>query len=203
MMLISNELLPRRVEYLELERAASRAYLDFVYDDPVQADLIRERLFEAGVAEFSAPYGQVLLAGGHVAGMICCLAGEEVTRRRMRSAMLLARSGMLDASPDVRQRLEHAARTLIKLTPSDYYLSRIAVRPGNSPRGAADELMRFCESEARRAGARRICLEVAEDNERATRFYQRWSFVETDRRSVTDEATSRSLRYVHMVKLLV
>lgn len=200
-MLISDEILTHRSEFLAMERTASQAYLEFVYDDAAEADLVRERMFDAGVSEFSPTFGRILLAHEQALGMISCLPGREVAHCRMRSALFLARSGLLEEKSQTRHRMESAARTLIKLQPDDFYLSRIAVRSSADSVGVADELMRFCEKEARQLGSTRICLEVSEKNERALRFYKRWSFFQQDIRS-TVEAGGRGLTYIHMVKSL-
>jgi ribosomal protein S18 acetylase RimI-like enzyme len=197
---MSDQVLPHRSDYLALERAASRSYLEFVYGDPGEADRIREGLFDARACEFGPEFGRVLLDRHGMVGMISCLRAEEVTRVRMRAAMCLARAGWLAKSSETWARMELAGRTLIKLQPGDYYLSRIAVRHEPRAPGASDEMMRFCIGQAEQSGSSRICLEVAKGNDRAIRFYQRWSFAEVAVRSV--EAADRSLTYAHLVRPL-
>lgn len=195
----SAEVIAHRTAYLALERLAVEPYLRFVYDDAAQADLIRERLFSDVMCEFSPANARFLLIGGKPAGIICCMPGPIATQCRMKAALYLVKSGLLDGMDDVRRRMEVASGTLLKLTANDFYISRIAVDPNFGGSGAADELMRYCEHEARRSGAARICLEVSHENERAIHFYARHGFEKLDIRSV--EATvGRSLSYLHMAK---
>jgi ribosomal protein S18 acetylase RimI-like enzyme len=195
------EILAHRDAYLSLERLAVEPYVQFVYDNAAQADMIRERLFSDVACEFSADNGRLLLIEGRPAAMICCMPAPVVSRGRLRAAMYLVRSGLLEGFDDVRQRMELASSTLMKLAPSDYYLSRIAVDSSFNGSGAADELVRYCEHEALRSGATRICLEVARENKRAIRLYARHGFHEVEVRTV-HAAQERSLSYLHMVKSL-
>jgi ribosomal-protein-alanine N-acetyltransferase len=61
-------------------------------------------------------------------------------------------------------------------------LLAIGVLLGQRRRGIAARLLAHCEQRARAAGARRLMLEVAEDNADARAFYARAGFAETGRR---------------------
>lgn len=61
-------------------------------------------------------------------------------------------------------------------------LAAIGVLAGRRRAGIARRLLARCEDGARAAGARRIMLEVADDNAAARAFYARCGFRETGRR---------------------
>ena len=73
-------------------------------------------------------------------------------------------------------RLARAGRALEGLEPSDFYLSHIAVLPAHRGRGAGGELLRAGEERARQQGARRLVLDVEENNDRARSFYARMEY---------------------------
>ncbi|MCA1652891.1 MAG: GNAT family N-acetyltransferase [Sphingomicrobium sp.] len=201
-MIVSDQLLAHRSQFLELERAAAAAYSHFVYHDEQEANTIRERLFDEGVCEFAAPFSRILLSGNRAAGMVSCLSATQLARCRMRSAFFLARSGLLQDRPATRARMEMAGRTLMRLEPSDFYLSRIAVSAGEAGSGAADQLMRYCEECARAAGSTRIALEVESGNDRALAFYRKKGFSKIDQRATRDPQSGRTLEYLHLAKSL-
>jgi ribosomal protein S18 acetylase RimI-like enzyme len=60
-------------------------------------------------------------------------------------------------------------------------------------------LLDHCEAQARAAGAARIVLEVAADNP-AAGFYLRRGFAQLGAEAVADEASGRSLSYLHLAK---
>jgi ribosomal protein S18 acetylase RimI-like enzyme len=95
--------------------------------------------------------------------------------------------------------MELAGGALMKLAPSDFYLSRIAIDQRFAGSGVANDLINHCVGKARRCGAARICLEVAMENARAIRFYKRCGFEQTDERSIGAPG-GRKLSYLHMVK---
>ena len=131
--------------------------------------------------------------------MISCLRAADLGPARLRSAYLLARSGLLDGGHGTRARMELAAQTLMKLGERDFYLSRIAVAPAAHRTGVADRLMRHCLDRARETASTRLCLEVSSGNIRAIRFYKRWGFEALATRGVEHE-DGRKLEYVHMAK---
>ena len=183
--------------FLALEYAASAAYNEFIYAGRAQADAVRTALFDAGVAEFSPPHGCVLLADGAVSGAIACLPASELRKCRMRCAFFLGKSALYREDEALLGRMALAGQTLMKLGAGDYYLSRIAARPGI---GLGGRLLAHCEERAAEAGAARICLEVAAENAPAISFYRKHRFEDVERQEVEDPATGRRLAYLHMVK---
>ena len=62
---------------------------------------------------------------------------------------------------------------------ADAYLALLAVRPANQRRGIGSSLLRWLETSARIAGARRIRLEARRDNFPARTFYNESGYHET------------------------
>jgi ribosomal protein S18 acetylase RimI-like enzyme len=73
-------------------------------------------------------------------------------------------------------RLARAGKSMDSLAPNDFYLSHIAVLPGQRGRGAGRELLLAVEARARTQGARRLLLDVEEHNDGARRFYDRLGY---------------------------
>ncbi len=70
-------------------------------------------------------------------------------------------------------RLGRAGGAVASLARDDFYLSHIAVLPGHRGRGAGAQLLRASEDRARSGGARRLVLDVVENNTGARAFYAR------------------------------
>jgi hypothetical protein len=94
--------LTHRAANLCLEQLAVGPYLQFVYNDPGEADLFRERLFDEGSSEFLPSQGKLLLMNGQPCGMICCMPTAVVSRCRMKAAIYFIKSGLLDGRDDLR-----------------------------------------------------------------------------------------------------
>ena len=188
-----------RAGYLELERAASRPYGDFVYGGDALHAAVHEYLLDGGAAEFAPPEGKLALIDGEVVGMLAVLSGAVLRRRRMHSAYRISRSPFITADTDLTQRIHLAAGTLLRPEDHDLYVSRIAIAPAARGRGLADAMLKRVLREARAAGAPRCVLEVAPGNAAAIALYRRHGFVQVDARSVTDARTGRVLSYLHML----
>jgi ribosomal protein S18 acetylase RimI-like enzyme len=191
-----------RSAFLDLEYAASAAYNSFVYRDRGQADGVRTLLFDADRAEFGPSRSSILLEDGALAGMVSCLAAQDLSKCRMRCAYALAKSHFFDDDPGLADRIALAGKALARPAPADFYLSRIAVAPGSAGSGAAARLLEHCEAQAARAGATRILLEVASCNARAIAFYRRSGFEAAEEASVSSDDGTLALTYTHMVKRL-
>jgi ribosomal protein S18 acetylase RimI-like enzyme len=200
---ISDEILPAHVRpYLALESQASAPYSRFVYEDDAQAQAFRALLFEHGLCDFSQPFGRVLLIGDQVVGMMACLEADPLRERRLRAAVVLARSTELQRHPGVRRRLELARQTLLQPRPGELYLSRIAVNPAHQGRGLGHLLMERLDQEARARGCQAVVLEVALASAVPLALYRACRFEVVDCREARDEESGRALVYVHMRKPL-
>jgi ribosomal-protein-alanine N-acetyltransferase len=88
------------------------------------------------------------------------------------------------------------AYALLRLTPPDAELLRLAVHPRSRRRGAAGELLTAALAELRRHGCERWWLEVRRDNGPALGLYRRFGFelVATRRRYYADGCDAQVLR---------
>jgi ribosomal protein S18 acetylase RimI-like enzyme len=188
-----------RARYLELERAASRPYGEFVYGGDGLHAAVHEYLLDGGAAEFSPPEGKLVIVDGEVVGMCASLPCSLLRQRRARAAYLLARSPFIASDADLRRRIHLAAGTLVRPADNEVYLRRIAIAPAARGRGLASAVLARLLREARAVGAARYVLEVAPTNTAAVALYGRHGFVPIDERSVTDGRTGRVLSYLHMV----
>lgn len=189
----------RVCEFLQLEFLASQPYTDFVYPDAETACLAQERLYHAGTAEFSPPFGRLALLEGCVVGMIAALPGAELQKRRLQSSLTLARMVKAD-STGLRERILLASQTLLKVEPNDFYLSRIAVSPAARGLGVGHQLLNLVEQTAREQCCPRIVLEVSPTHATAERLYRRTGFQEIDDRVANCPISQRTLRYRHFAK---
>lgn len=201
-MQLSQDIAAHSRVFLALEAAASAAYNGFVYADRAEAENVRTLLFEKEVAEFSAPFSRLAIDGDDIVGMISCLPGSQVHKSRLRCALALNRSGVFRGNEPLRDRMELASETLIRPEPTDFYLSRIAVRPDAIGRGYAGWLLRWLEGVARDHDAQRLILEVAADNVSAIALYEKSGFGRFGGGSVADPETGRQLEYLHLAKLI-
>jgi ribosomal protein S18 acetylase RimI-like enzyme len=69
--------------------------------------------------------------------------------------------------------LLRASGVMRGIAAGEFYLSHIAILPERRGAGAGGLLLAAGEERARRLGARAVVLDVAEDNARARRFYER------------------------------
>jgi ribosomal protein S18 acetylase RimI-like enzyme len=72
--------------------------------------------------------------------------------------------------------LLRAGKALEDLRPQDFYLSHIAVLPERRGHGEGAVLLHASEERATKLGARRVVLDVDENNVRARAFYERMSY---------------------------
>jgi ribosomal protein S18 acetylase RimI-like enzyme len=187
---------------LDLEHAASEPYTRFVFSTAEQAQSLRQYLFDRSLAEFSPPYLRVLREDGRVAGILAVLTGKELATSRLRAALALSKSGLLQSDAAVGRRLQLAGQTLLKPLPNDFYISRIAVAPAERGRGYGQHLMHAAEAEARERGCGRLVLEVAPESRSAIQLYRRAGLLQVDAREVEDPASGRRLEYLHLAKSL-
>ena len=188
--------------FLDLEFSASEPYTSFVFSSAEQSRRARAYLFARNLCEFSFPYGRLLRDSGRTLGMLAVLSGTELTRCRMRAALALAKSGLLQEDPGLTQRVQLAGQALLKLQPDDFYVSRIAVSEAARGQGIGTHLIRQAEREARERGCPRIALEVSPGSTVAVRLYRREGYQQIDARQVNDPFTSRRLEYLHLAKVL-
>jgi ribosomal protein S18 acetylase RimI-like enzyme len=199
---LSTELRDDAAEILELEFAASEPYTRFVFSTPTHAQAVRQYLFDRNLGEFSRPYLRILRDTDDVVGMLAVLTGTELVGARLRAAVALRKSDLLAADAGVADRLQLAGRTLLKVQPDEFYISRIAVAQAARGRGLGERLLQEAEREAIRRGCARLVLEVAPESAAARRLYERERFTEIAVKKVVDPVTGRSLEYVHLAKSL-
>ena len=188
-----------RGRFLELERAASRPYGEFVYGGDALHAAVHEYLLDGNAAEFSPPQGKLAVVDGEPVGMCAWLSCSLLRQRRAQAAYRLSRSRFIRSDADLRRRIRLAAGTLVRPVDNDLYLSRLAIEPAARGCGFANAILAQLLREARAAGAARCVLEVAPTNTAAIALYGRHGFVPIDERSVTDGRTGRVLSYLHMV----
>lgn len=189
----------RTAEYLRLEASASEPYTRFVYGDRLRAERLHAKLFEAGTAEFAAPWGQLATLDGHAVGMFAALTGTELRKRRLQSSLTLASELRADGT-GLRDRMQLAATTLLTVDPTDLYLSRIAVSADARGLGIGRHLLEIVDRIAREQECPRIVLEVSPEHAAAERLYRRAGYQQVDDRSVTCPVTGRRLHYLHLHK---
>ena len=188
--------------YLEMESRASEPYTSFVFSSADQARRLRRFLFARGLCEFSPPYGLLLRDTRRPVGLLAVLSGNELTRFRLRAALALRKSGLLEQDPAMANRLHIAGQALLKLMPEDFYVSRLAASELERGRGIGTYLLRQAEIEARARSCPRIALEVAPTSVTALRLYLQQGYREIEAKEVTDVATGRQLSYLHLAKTL-
>ncbi len=195
---LTPDLAGHRDAYLELEALASAPYNDFVFGDPRRSLRVRQALFDDGSAEWAAPHGVLALDGQEPVAMMARLEGRALVRARMRSAVGLARSGVLDEDAGLAARLRLAGGTLLHVRPEDFYLSRLAVADGARGRGLGRLLLEQFLREGQERGFRSFVLEVAAGSAAALALYRSVGFRESGHQAVTDPATGRRLEYLHL-----
>lgn len=185
-------------EILRLEDQAARGYNRFVFPDEMLSRRIRRRLYRENAAEFSPPYGEVLVEGGQAVGMVFFLEGGRVRSLRLEGAMLLKRSDLLPPRSGLLRRMKAASGAALAPDDGDLYLSRIAVAPPERGRGIGTRLLARFESAAAKRGADRLVLNVNEAAEGAVSFYRDAGYRDAGRGTAVDG--ERSLSYLHMTK---
>ena len=189
--------------FLDLEFSASEPYTTFVFSSTDQALRVRRYLFNKNLCEFSPPHGRLLRDdAGRPVGLLALLSGDELTRCRLKAALALTRSEFLTGDPSMAARLQLAGRSLLKVLPGDYYISRVVAAEAARGRGIGAHLLREAENEARREGSSRIVLEVSPTSTAALQLYRKALYQQIDCRDVTDPHTARSLCYLHLAKAL-
>lgn len=188
--------------FLDLEYSASRPYAEFVYTSTEQALQVRRYLLDRKVGEFAPPHGRLLREQGRPVGMLAVLSGEDLTKCRLKAALALKQSGLLSADPAMAARLQLAGQTLLRVQPEDWYISRVATVEAERGRGLGKYLLDQAEQEARSRGFPRIVLEVAPSSTAALQMYRRQGYQQVDARQVYDPASTRSLEYHHLTKVL-
>lgn len=197
MITIATEIGAHRAAFLRLEALASVHYNEFVFDDATEAGRIQALLFDSGQAEYSPPEVRLALRDDECVGMLAFLRGDELRRRRLANALLLARErAALNA--DVRRRMVLASGVLLRPADDESYLARVAVDPRAQGSGIGARLVTRFLDESRAGGASRCVLAVAAENAGAAVFYRRLGFHETARPAVTDPESGRTLSYVHL-----
>lgn len=188
--------------FLDLEFQASAPYTSFVFSSTEQALEVRRYLWDKNLCEFSPPYGQLLWDADQPLGLLAVLSGKELGARRLKAALALTRSEILERDPSLGVRLQLAGRALLKLLPDDLYISRVATVPAARGRGVGTRLMQEAERVARDRGSPRLALEVSPTSAAAVQLYRRSGFAEIDAKQVVDPVTHKSLHYLHLVKTL-
>src|SRR3989442_15082051 len=107
-MQLTSDLRGHEKAFMDLELEASGPYSGFVYDDAAQADEVRQLLLTRRECEFAPPYGRVVLEEGHVAGLLACLSAADLIRCRLRAALVLSRTGLLERSSGLTRRIHLA-----------------------------------------------------------------------------------------------
>lgn len=183
---------------LELENAAARPYLEFVYDDWDHAMAVQRMLGERGLLESSPPFGRVLLKDGEPIAMVSGVPGAELKRLRMRAAFALQKS---DLKPDeaTQGRVKLAHQAIFIPEESDYYSGKLGTTPASRGTGAGAIMMRLINDEAKEGGFRRAIGEVEVSNAPMLRLMLEkvhWKKVRIAR--VEDAGSGRSLEYMHI-----
>lgn len=183
---------------LALEDAAAGAANAFVYDDPAQAAAVRAALLERGAAEWAPPHARLLaLPDDPAAGLLVVVEHEALGKRRLLTALALKRLGPLVPAA-VQARATLVGSTLLRTTPGDAYLSRIAVGAAHAGRGHGRTLLDAAVARARALGAGRLVLDVADDNATARAFYARAGFADLGGAEAHDPQSGRGIAHRHL-----
>lgn len=191
-----------RSTLLSLEGLAARTSDGFAFDSPAAALAVREWLFDHGGSEVAPPAADVLEMDGDVVGMVAVLPAADVQKRRLLGAMAVRRAGAERVPAPVAERMRMAAATLVRPAADDAYLSRIAVAPAHVGRGLGTLLLDRALARARDMGARRLVLDVADDNDAAIAFYRRHGFVEAGRAATPEGEDGRRVGHLHLARVL-
>jgi ribosomal protein S18 acetylase RimI-like enzyme len=198
---LTDDVGPYAADLLQLDASASGAFDAFVFgDDGAAADALRREAFARGVADYSPPHGRVVTIAGAAAGMFAVLDAASLRRRRLSAALAVGRILARTDDPEQRRRFTLAGTVNVRPEPDDAVLARIAVAPAAFGRGLGSWLLARADEEAASIGARRLVLDVADDNHRACAFYARHGFVEIARAVASDDVTGRRLTYLHLVR---
>jgi GNAT superfamily N-acetyltransferase len=201
LMEITTDIRPYLEFCLEMEHAASRPYTRFVFDDPSEAITLQRFLAERDLAEFSPPYGRVMLHNGRPVGMVTGCPGAELKTLRLKSAFALVKEKYFPAGSPIPARIHMAARTLMPPNDDDFYSGRLGIHPSIREAGLGLTLMEKVVEEGRARGFRRVIGEVHPSVKNMLRLCcEGLGFREIERRRVEDPQTSRVLEYVHIAK---
>lgn len=185
-------------ELLRLAQFASAPYDRFVWEDAAEATRVAEYLLSHHTGEIAPPAGQLSIADGRIVGMLACMTGAELARRRLSAAYTLAKANPAVASPESARRARLASRTFASVARDEYYLARLTVAPEARGQGHGQWLIERLFELAQGAGARNCWLEVDPDNTPAVKLYERAGFRVVAEARVDDDRTGRSLRFAHM-----
>src|SRR5206468_6312914 len=111
-----------------------------------------------------------------VLGMVAALSGDDLQRCRLRAALAIAKSTVLRDHPAISRRLQLASQALLRVQPTDFYISQLAVHNAARNQGIGKFLLEHVEREARGRNCARIALEVSPLSKAAVRLYQRQSY---------------------------
>jgi ribosomal protein S18 acetylase RimI-like enzyme len=129
---------------------------------------------------FSHSHCTIAAASGGTAGMLLGYSGKEKAAEDPATGWRL----LCALGPGLVRRLGRLLvlqRTIGMLGPAEFYVSNVAVFPGQRGQGAGSALLEEAEKTAVRAGAASIVLDVETDNPSAIRLYERLGYAKQGR----------------------
>ncbi len=147
-----------------------------------QALAVLRFLFRGKRHQFSYEHACVAELNGRVVGLALGISGQEwkaigeATGREL-GGELRRRLGLLRFLRLLRSTIT-LARSFPHPRPEDFFVQMLAVLPQAHRRGVGRRLLASMEERARKAGSRRVALDVLMENESARAFYRALGFTE-------------------------
>lgn len=195
---VLSESLDATDDLIRFAQLASAPYDRFVWEDAAEATRVAAYLLARGAGEIAPPAGRTLVVDGEPCGILACMTGAELTRRRVGAAFVLSRAGSALLSETAARRARLASQTFCQVSEGDYYLARLAVAPEFRGRGLGQWLVERLMEMAAAAGSRRCWLEVDPENRAAITLYHAAGFRIVANVQVRDDVSGRELHFAHM-----
>jgi ribosomal protein S18 acetylase RimI-like enzyme len=198
----TREVGPHEHSLITLAAAASAPYDAFVYDEPAQIVEVHRVLYGKSASEYGPPHALLLVEEARLVGVNATMTAEELAGCRLRAARALGRVPWLTSDSPVRRRMRLASSTLMRNHPGDVHCTRQAVVSDARGSGYGRLLWQQIETEAIRAGVRRLTCEISPDHAPAVRLQEGLGFERVGHGETTDPTSGRTLTYLHMAKRL-
>ena len=149
---------------------------------------------------FSFEHSRFIELNGRPAGMALSYDFDQKRGEELRSLVLILRY-LRWRFPAQITYLRRSGDIVAHITQGDHYLSNIAVYPESRCLGCGATLLTAVEEEARRAGSKRMVLDVESDHDRAIRFYERLGYA-AESKSPPLRTRRRDFEFFKMTKSL-
>ena len=163
-------------------------------------DVLWRKAFRHSRSCFSHEHSRFIEVNGSTVGMAQSYDFEQKRREEMRSLMLILRY-LTWRFPAQVTYLRRSGDIVAQIAHGDHYVSNIALYPESRCRGYGAVLLESVEEEARRAGSKRMVLDVESDHDRAIRFYERLGYA-VESKSPLLRTRRRDFEFFKMTKSL-